>query len=191
MIVSRKRAAYIVCVLIPFVLVCCGFYISGAIDQRDTASWTRVQKAVVVFNAALFTLGMEFYARWAHRDLWHGPSLWHIHKTHHVQERGLFEFNDVFGIANMVVVIPLMIWAFQMQPSFGSAALYGFTVGVSIYGTAYMVVHDGIHHRRFWTGPLAQVQLLKSIADAHKQHHKGAMEEPYGKHRKLGLLVCF
>lgn len=183
MIVSHKRAAYIVCILIPFVLLCFWGYVDTfrAADHFDAVSWTWPQKVVVVFNAALFTVCMEFYARWAHKVLWHGPSMWHIHKTHHVQEKGFFEFNDIFGIANMIIVVPLMLWASKTQPTFGSAALFGTTVGVSIFGTAYMIVHDGIHHRRFWTGPMTRVKLLKNIADAHKQHHKGEMEEPYGK----------
>ena len=45
MIVSRKRAAYIVCVLIPFVLVCCGFYnynhdLNLPLKTRATSNFT-------------------------------------------------------------------------------------------------------------------------------------------------------
>jgi hypothetical protein len=41
---------------------------------------------------------MEFYARYAHKELWHGPALWHVHETHHRPgARAVFEFNDIFG----------------------------------------------------------------------------------------------
>jgi hypothetical protein len=53
----------------------------------------------------------------------------------------VFEFNDIFGVLNVLVVMPLMIWTQQCSDwTIGNAALFGYTVGISIYGTAYIVV---------------------------------------------------
>ncbi|GFZ01112.1 beta-carotene hydroxylase 2 [Actinidia rufa] len=41
-------------------------------------------------------VGMEFWARWAHRALWHA-SLWNMHESHHKPREGPFELNDVFA----------------------------------------------------------------------------------------------
>nr|ACG33735.1 hypothetical protein [Zea mays] len=52
-------------------------------------------------------VGMEFWARWAHRALWHA-SLWHMHESHHRPREGPFELNDVFAIVNAVSAISLL-----------------------------------------------------------------------------------
>ena len=44
-------------------------------------------------------------------------------------------------------------------------------LGITIFGMAYMFVHDGLVHRRFPVGPIAEVPALKRIAVAHKLHH--------------------
>jgi beta-carotene 3-hydroxylase len=35
----------------------------------------------------------------------------------------------------------------------------------------YMFVHDGLVHKRFPVGPIAEVPYLKRVAAAHKLHH--------------------
>ena len=55
---------------------------------------------------------------------------------------------------------------FQAQLHLAHAGL-----GVTIFGMAYMFVHDGLVHRRFPVGPIAEVPALKRIAVAHKLHH--------------------
>ncbi|RZR90284.1 hypothetical protein BHM03_00018152 [Ensete ventricosum] len=57
------------------------------------------------------SVGMEFWARWAHRALWHA-SLWHMHESHHRPRDGPFELNDVFAIINAVPAISLMAYGF-------------------------------------------------------------------------------
>lgn len=56
-------------------------------------------------------VGMEFWARWAHRALWHA-SLWHMHESHHRPREGPFELNDVFAITNAVPAICLLSFGF-------------------------------------------------------------------------------
>ena len=80
----------------------------------------------------------------------------------------------------MLVILPLMHWAQLVERSFGSAAVLGFTIGVSAFGTAYMVVHDGVVHSRFPTFGLERVGWIQEVAEAHRAHHKGKMGVPYG-----------
>jgi hypothetical protein len=54
---------------------------------------------------------MEFWARWAHRALWHA-SLWHMHESHHRPRDGPFELNDVFAIVNAVPAMALLAFGF-------------------------------------------------------------------------------
>jgi beta-carotene 3-hydroxylase len=56
-------------------------------------------------------VGMEFWARWAHRALWHA-SLWHMHESHHRPREGPFELNDVFAIINAAPAIALLAYGF-------------------------------------------------------------------------------
>ncbi|KAG6715485.1 hypothetical protein I3843_05G234600 [Carya illinoinensis] len=56
-------------------------------------------------------VGMEFWARWAHKALWHA-SLWHMHESHHRPREGPFELNDVFAIINAVPAIGLLSYGF-------------------------------------------------------------------------------
>ncbi|KAH9646839.1 Beta-carotene 3-hydroxylase 2 [Citrus sinensis] len=56
-------------------------------------------------------VGMEFWARWAHKALWHA-SLWHMHESHHRPREGPFELNDVFAIINAVPAIALLSFGF-------------------------------------------------------------------------------
>jgi hypothetical protein len=49
----------------------------------------------------LLQFGMEMWARYAHKSLWHDlPSGWALHKSHHEPRTGPFEANDIFAIIN-------------------------------------------------------------------------------------------
>jgi len=75
---------------------------------------------------------MEFWARWAHRALWHA-SLWHMHESHHRPRDGAFELNDVFAIVNAVPAMSLLAYGFfnrGLVPGlcFGAVSLSPFPV---------------------------------------------------------------
>jgi beta-carotene 3-hydroxylase len=40
-----------------------------------------------------------------------------------------------------------------------------------MFGMAYMFVHDGLVHRRFPVGPVADVPYLQKVAAAHQVHY--------------------
>ncbi|XP_073001053.1 beta-carotene hydroxylase 1, chloroplastic-like [Typha latifolia] len=124
-------------------------------------------------------VGMEFWARWAHRALWHA-SLWHMHESHHRPREGPFELNDVFAIINAVPAIALLAFGF-FNRGLVPGLCFGAGLGITLFGMAYMFVHDGLVHRRFAVGPIANVPYFRRVAAAHQIHHTDKFEGvPYG-----------
>nr|UGC13065.1 LhBCH2 [Lilium hybrid cultivar] len=128
-------------------------------------------------------VGMEFWARWAHRALWHA-SLWHMHESHHRPREGPFELNDVFAIINAVPAIALLAFGFFNRGLFPGLC-FGAGLGITLFGMAYMFVHDGLVHRRFPVGPIANVPYFRRVAAAssdppHGQVRRGAIRAVYG-----------
>nr|ALE33754.1 beta-carotene hydroxylase 2 [Erythranthe lewisii] len=124
-------------------------------------------------------VGMEFWARWAHKALWHA-SLWHMHESHHKPREGPFELNDVFAIINAVPAIALLSYGF-FHKGLVPGLCFGAGLGITVFGMAYMFVHDGLVHRRFPVGPVADVPYFRRVASAHQLHHSEKFDGvPYG-----------
>ncbi|KAL1550723.1 Phospholipase A2 crotoxin acid subunit CA [Salvia divinorum] len=124
-------------------------------------------------------VGMEFWARWAHKALWHA-SLWHMHESHHKPREGPFELNDVFAIVNAVPAIALLSYGF-FHTGLIPGLCFGAGLGITVFGIAYMFVHDGLVHRRFPVGPIAEVPYFRKVASAHQLHHTDKFNGvPYG-----------
>ncbi|KAF6162182.1 hypothetical protein GIB67_008311, partial [Kingdonia uniflora] len=143
--------------------------------EEDNAYQMLATFAVFVGSA----VGMEFWARWAHRVLWHG-SLWYIHKSHHRFRDGTFELNDVFAIINSVPAIALISYGY-FNEGFVPELCFGAGLGITVLGMAYVFVHDGLIHGRFSVGPIADIQYFQTVAAAHKIHHSKKFDGvPYG-----------
>ncbi|KAH6760572.1 beta-hydroxylase 1 [Perilla frutescens var. hirtella] len=124
-------------------------------------------------------VGMELWARWAHRALWHA-SLWHMHESHHRPREGPFELNDVFAIINAVPAIALLSYGF-FHKGLIPGLCFGAGLGITVFGMAYMFVHDGLVHKRFPVGPIADVPYFRRVAAAHQIHHSDKFDGvPYG-----------
>ncbi|KAE8733904.1 Beta-carotene 3-hydroxylase 1 [Hibiscus syriacus] len=124
-------------------------------------------------------VGMEFWARWAHQALWHA-SLWHMHESHHRPREGAFELNDVFAIINAVPAIGLLSYGF-FNKGLAPGLCFGAGLGITVFGMAYMFVHDGLVHKRFQVGPIANVPYFRKVAAAHQLHHSEKFQGvPYG-----------
>lgn len=124
-------------------------------------------------------VGMEFWARWAHEALWHA-SLWHMHESHHKPREGPFELNDIFAIINAVPAIALLNFGF-FHKGLIPGLCFGAGLGITVFGMAYMFVHDGLVHKRFPVGPIANVPYFRRVAAAHQLHHSDKFEGvPYG-----------
>lgn len=152
-----------------------------------------------LFASLLFTVGaavgMEMYARYAHKSLWHetwmwalpeewraewNKPFWNLHKSHHEPREGPFEQNDLFAVANALPAIGLILYGF-LNEGVWPGLCYGAGLGITIFGMAYMFVHDGLVHRRFPVGPIAEVPYFKKIAMAHKLHHSEKFDgAPWG-----------
>ncbi len=95
--------------------------------------------------AAAPQLGMEAWARHAHRLLWHGLG-WALHQSHHAPRAGLFEANDLYALVNAAPAVGLCAYGFR-SPGLLGACCFGAGLGITLYGMAYMFVHDGLVHR--------------------------------------------
>jgi len=88
-------------------------------------------------------------------------------QSHHKPREGPFEMNDVFAIINAVPAISLMAYGF-FNSGLVPGLCFGAGLGITMFGMAYMFVHDGLVHRRFPVGPIADVPYLQKVAAAHQ-----------------------
>jgi beta-carotene 3-hydroxylase len=122
--------------------------------------------------------GMELFSYCVHRFLFHGP-LWPIHRTHHLPRQGLFEANDAFSLTfSALAAVGILVGASQGPRS----ALLGASLGVTLYGALYFLLHDLATHRRFrpFEPPFRWMVLLRQ---AHRRHHQTVSkegQEPFG-----------
>ncbi|KAF9689306.1 hypothetical protein SADUNF_Sadunf01G0078500 [Salix dunnii] len=91
-----------------------------------------------------------------------------------------FELNDVFAIINAVPAIALFSYGF-FNKGLLPGLCFGADLGITVFGMAYMFVHDGLVHQRFPVGPVANVPYLRRVAAAHQPHHADKFDGvPYG-----------
>lgn len=138
------------------------------LDTGENAWVEMLATLALVFGGAI---GMEMWARFAHKSLWHdyAPG-WALHKSHHEPRIGPFEANDIFAVVNGVPACALCAYGF-FTPSIGGGIAFGAGLGITLFGIAYMFIHDGLVHRRFPVGPIAEWPYLKRVAVAHQLHH--------------------
>jgi beta-carotene 3-hydroxylase len=181
---NERRAAYVLgLVFFPAATLLTRWHFAELREGTAHASdaWLSPGQALVaLLSTVLFAVAMEYYARYAHEHWWHGDALWFIHRTHHEPRTTLLEANDVFGVLNAAVVMPVLMQAYFAQASYGAALRLGASLGISIFGCAYIVVHDGVHHERFWSWPLRNVEWFHKISEAHRAHHKKDHTAPFG-----------
>lgn len=137
--------------------------------------------AVAGLTAIVVACSMEPWARLLHGRVWHGV-LWSVHESHHAPRSGRFERNDVLSGLHAPIAMILIVAGCQLVPSTLGAAMIGAGAGMTLFGIAYLVVHDGIVHKRLPVGFLANVRYFKRVRAAHLVHHaRGGV--PYGLFR--------
>ncbi|MGK3967008.1 sterol desaturase family protein [Sorangium sp. So ce118] len=141
--------------------------------------------AIWIVTALAAFAAMEGWAALLHGKVWH-HALWSIHRSHHARRRGRFERNDALSFLHAPVAVVLILYGCMGAPGFLREAAFGFGLGMTAFGFAYVLVHDGLVHRRLPVSGLARVPYLARVRDAHRVHHStgGA---PYGLF--LGPLV--
>ncbi len=118
---------------------------------------------------------MEPVAYLAHRFLMHGRhgSGWHV--GHHQVRRTRFEANDLYP-AVMAAPTVALIWTGTAIGGWSALAWAG--AGITLYGLAYLFVHDLYIHRRIKRFTLV-IPFLEPVREAHRIHHLWG-GEPYG-----------
>jgi beta-carotene 3-hydroxylase len=124
--------------------------------------------------------GMESFSWFIHKYLFHGP-LWFIHKSHHQQRSGWFEFNDIFSVLFAIISVYLM-WMGRIDLDIK----FWVGVGITVYGIIYFIFHDWFIHNRFQSFKTDNSYLL-GIRRAHKIHHKSTEKNPS---EEFGLLLA-
>lgn len=123
---------------------------------------------------------MEAFSWFIHKYLFHGP-LWFIHKSHHRERHGWFEFNDVFSLLFAAISLYLM-WDGRLDLNYK----FWIGLGISVYGMIYFIFHDWFIHNRFKSFKSTNRYLL-GIRRAHKIHHKSTEKNPS---EEFGLLLA-
>jgi beta-carotene 3-hydroxylase len=122
---------------------------------------------------------MELWAMLLHGRVWHSL-LWRIHRSHHRKRRGAFEANDALSLLHAPIAATLIIYGCAAAPSLLRDLAFGVGIGMSLFGVAYLVVHDGLVHERLPVGALARIPYFARVRDAHRVHHKKGARGPYG-----------
>lgn len=138
-----------------------------------TASLWALGASVALVTAAL----MEPWARVLHGRVWH-HRLWSVHRSHHTRRRGRFEANDALSALHAPIAAGLVMIGCNLH-GWSAAVALGIGVGMTLFGIAYVIVHDGLVHGRLPVAFLARFGPLRRIRDAHAVHHaRGGV--PYG-----------
>ncbi|KAL4447817.1 hypothetical protein ABPG75_005036 [Micractinium tetrahymenae] len=144
------------------------------LSNGDAFPYLELAATLALCAGAAF--GMEMYARWVHKDMWHdNPIGWILHKSHHEPRTGPFEANDIYALVNALPAMGLCLYGF-LRPDVWGGVCFGAGLGITLFGISYMFVHDGLVHRRFPVGPIAELPAMKRIVLAHQLHHS----EKYG-----------
>jgi beta-carotene 3-hydroxylase len=109
---------------------------------------------------------MEAVAWAAHKYIMHGWG-WGWHRSHHAPAQdGVFEKNDRYAGVFAGLAIGLI---YIGADGFGPTYWIGF--GMTAYGMAYFLFHDGLVHRRWAFRYAPQSGYLKRLVRAHRIHH--------------------
>lgn len=109
---------------------------------------------------------MEGVAWWTHRHVMHGWG-WGWHQSHHEHREGLFELNDLYAVVGSVTAIGLFVTGLVT----GSWLVYAIATGVTLYGAAYAIFHDGLVHQRWPFTWVPRSGYLRKLIQAHRLHH--------------------
>lgn len=136
---------------------------------------------------------MEFVAWYSHKYVMHG-FLWKWHKDHHRKdkvkgmplntEKKHFEKNDLFFLVYALPAIIMMIIGF----SFSFLPFIFISIGITLYGLTYFIIHDIIIHHRV---PISfertkRLGFIKAVMNAHNAHHKPKSKTDFNNY---GLLI--
>jgi beta-carotene 3-hydroxylase len=126
-----------------------------------------VSAGVFLLIVVVGFVAMEPLTAATHRWVMHGIGEW-FHRSHHRPGRKpRWERNDWFPVAFAAIVM------FGLWLGFNTSltGLIPLAIGVTLYGIAYALVHDGYIHRRIDPFGDRPIPALERLADAHRIHH--------------------
>jgi len=122
-----------------------------------------------IFWLLISFAAMELVAWFTHKYVMHG-FLWNLHRDHHLKDHDhVMERNDTFFL--MFATPGILLMYLGMKGGILDPRLWIGT-GISLYGLAYVVMHDVFIHQRIRMFTRADNYYLKAIRKAHKVHHK-------------------
>lgn len=125
-------------------------------------------------------VAMEYWSRLLHGKIWHSV-LWAVHRSHHQRRSGRFEANDALSVLHAPIAIALILFGCVAEPSWGREIAFGIGIGMSLFGMAYLIVHDGLVHERLPVSVLLRFSYFRNVRQAHLMHHtKARGRAPYG-----------
>lgn len=129
--------------------------------------------------ALVVAAAMELWAMLLHGRIWHSL-LWRVHRSHHRKRRGRFEANDALSVLHAPIAIALILYGCAAAPSLLRELAFGVGIGMTLFGVAYVIVHDGLVHGRLPVEALARIPYFARVRDAHRIHHSKGARGPYG-----------
>jgi beta-carotene 3-hydroxylase len=112
---------------------------------------------------------MDRWAAFVHEHVWH-RRLWRWHAPHHRAEHGINR-NDVLSASHAPIAVALIVGGGHFQGVLADLAL-GAGLGMTAFGAAYFLVHDGFVHGRLPLGFLGRFGYFQRVRSAHERHHE-------------------
>jgi beta-carotene 3-hydroxylase len=140
-------------------------------------NWSPLDIVVFVVVTLLIAAAMEPWARLLHGRVWH-RWLWSIHRSHHEPRVGRFELNDALSFLHAPIAAGLVIVGCQLSGVW-RAMTVGIGAGMTLFGVAYVLVHDGLVHERLAFPWLMRFRFFRRVRGAHLVHHRSG-GVPYG-----------
>ena len=125
---------------------------------------------IVALAALVVAILMDRWAAFLHQHVWH-RQLWHWHAPHHRGASGLNR-NDVLSASHAPIAIVLVVGGGHFQGVLADLSL-GAGLGMTAFGAAYVLVHDGFVHGRLPLAFLGRVPYFQRVRSAHRRHHEG------------------
>jgi len=126
--------------------------------------------------AVVVAVAMDGWAGLIHGRVWH-TALWRLHVSHHRTRPGRFEANDALSVSHAPIAIALILYGCRGTPGVARELAFGVGIGMSLFGVAYVLVHDGLVHGRLPVQALLSVPFvggyLGTVVRAHRIHHTG------------------
>jgi len=128
-------------------------------------------------------VAMEYWSRLLHGQVWH-RWLWVMHASHHRPHAPgqRYEVNDLLSFTHAPIAIAAILYGCLGPVGPLREALFGFGLGMTLFGLSYIVVHDGLVHGRLPAAFLLRFRFFRRVRAAHEVHHRhGGV--PYGLFR--------